>query len=790
MSKKITYFPQALLLKYAAMEAPKEAKKGDKVTGLVQSALGVQNHVPLAKLKGDYIPEAVLSKVYAKKTGPDMDKYFMSLENHKISSLTPEIRLYRRSKDNNIVPFYFPVVSDYDFEGARLNLKKTYSSNSATIENFSVTYTGKNPYTAERKFLEASLTVNVDNISTLFNLPKQSLGQYAPLADLFTIRVQGGAKKTPSSRKTQSPNALGSGTGTNIVAVLGYANHQTDVLSSREMKMIEENRMIINLYYSNHQLSIQQDGSATVNISYTGFLHSSASDIMLDLITPKESKSKILLEKTAREQEEDKKETKRKISMPLFSKGLTDEEKAKAKAVEDQEVERVTIDLINDRFRSLFDSLYANKKIHFVPYIENFKFQGPRVPSETGEYTKKISGTPPMEFHTVGTSNDSFVPDVFTSTLFGYREHYITIGDFLDAYFKVLGDSLTQTLSYSNKKLSDAKNKKIKDLMRPISEEIKKARERLKKLIVLMCDIKYSVKVEKEEQEKKEGQSETEGKKKKATYVEKVTNIADIPMAVDTLYSIVYDEMISTRKFWLDINSFLTSLLTKILNSCFGELPSADFIKDVDFVVTNFTGKPCANKIKKGILKLQDLPLPNGDVSTDSIKDSVQYFVIHQKPPSWTAAVGSGNKESDLDKGIFHIRASQDRGLVKSISFSAISQPARQTYMIFRNGQMYDELRYPHNATVEMFGNNLFMPMSLAYINPDTLGFGDPRGEDSIARRLGFGGYYVAERVTTTYSQGSLSTSVYFHFNAFPELPGQDNLSQTIKTSIKELTRK
>ena len=82
------------------------------------------------------------------------------------------------------------------------------------------------------------------------------------------------------------------------------------------------------------------------------------------------------------------------------------------------------------------------------------------------------------------------------------------------------------------------------------------------------------------------------------------------------------------------------------------------------------------------------------------------------------------------------------------------------------------------------------MPMSLAYINPDTLGFGDPRGEDSIARRLGFGSYYVAERVTTTYSQGSLSTSVYFHFNAFPELPGQDNLSQTIKTSIKELTRK
>ena len=103
---------------------------------------------------------------------------------------------------------------------------------------------------------------------------------------------------------------------------------------------------------------------------------------------------------------------------------------------------------------------------------------------------------------------------------------------------------------------------------------------------------------------------------------------------------------------------------------------------------------------------------------------------------------------------------------------------------------MYDELRFPHNATVEMFGNNLFMPMSLVYINPDTLGFGDPRGEDSIARRLGFGGYYVAERVTTTFSGGQLTTSMQLHFNSFPELPGQDNLSASIKRSIKELTRK
>ena len=64
--------------------------------------------------------------------------------------------------------------------------------------------------------------------------------------------------------------------------------------------------------------------------------------------------------------------------------------------------------------------------------------------------------------------------------------------------------------------------------------------------------------------------------------------------------------------------------------------------------------------------------------------------------------------------------------------------------MIVRNGQMYDELRFPHNATVEMYGNNLFMPLSCVYINPETLGSGDPRSSNSAARRLGFGDITVA----------------------------------------------
>ena len=194
-----------------------------------------------------------------------------------------------------------------------------------------------------------------------------------------------------------------------------------------------------------------------------------------------------------------------------------------------------------------------------------------------------------------------------------------------------------------------------------------------------------------------------------------------------------------------------------------------------------------SSKIKKGVVKLQDLPKPTGMYSKKSIKESEEYFVFHPEPPAWTRAPGSGKKKKDLGNGIFHLRASQDRGLVKSINFSRIAQPAREAYMIVRNGQMYDELRYPHNATVEMYGNNLFMPLSCVYINPETLGFGDPRSSNSAARRLGFGGYYCCQSVTTTFSSGELNTTLNLLFNCFPEIKDEGGLTDSIKKSIKEL---
>ena len=63
----------------------------------------------------------------------------------------------------------------------------------------------------------------------------------------------------------------------------------------------------------------------------------------------------------------------------------------------------------------------------------------------------------------------------------------------------------------------------------------------------------------------------------------------------------------------------------------------------------------------------------------------------------------------------------------------------------------------------------MFLPGSTIYIDPSSVGFGDPRNKRSAAARLGLGGYYVVTSVSTTYSNGVLSTNLEAVFNSWPD---------------------
>jgi len=575
------------------------------------------------------------------------------------------------------------------------------------------------------------------------------------------VEVLGMKKEKPAS-------ALESGESCNIIVSLGYSNHLNDIIAPHEMRTIQENRMLINLYYRSHDLNLDTNGSATINVTYQGYLEAKSGNPLYDFIMPAASKSKFAKDKTSL----DKKKDKKSIKNPESSKKLTDKEK-KAKLIREKEIERTRIMSIVQSYFMLFMEMYNNKRVHTTKFMNALvKKKVIESSKEDKDFSGKVGTTPSgIKFKNYDFFNQEIKiePKNPYAPLHKNLIHYVTFGDFIDAYFKRLVDDLNSAVT----EMSD------KDLVKSMTPEYKKAvvtyinkhKEDLNKINILFSDVSYSIKAENKASERK-----------------KIINIADIPISVDMIYTMMYDELISKRKTFLDIDEFMDSFAPKLLNRAFGAMQGADFIRDITFVVTNYSAPPMQVKeIKNNEIQPEAVPRPTGKTSTKNIKDLKEYYIFHQKPADYNKAPGSGNKSKDLGKGIFHLRANQDRGLVKNINFSKISQPARETYMIFRNGQMYDELRYPHNATVEMYGNNLFMPTSQVYINPDTLGFGDPRGLDSAARRLGFGGYYTAESVTTTYSGGSLNTTVQLFFNSFPDSSDESSLPSSITRSIKEL---
>jgi hypothetical protein len=281
------FFPQGFLIwqqAYASLQSK-----------LQESRIESQNpeNAKVAKLKGSYQPETVVSK-FVTTDGTRINNHLLNLENHKISSLVPEVRLFRvvenESGKNRVVPFYFPVASEFDFApDGTLNLEKSsFSAGAAAIERFEISLNGKNPYQVTRKFLNASLSIKVDNISVLFDRKEG----YAMLADLFTIRAGAKNSEIVGFNKSQSSSALANGQSCRVVATLGYCVPRNyELFTQEEIITIEQSKTMINLYYSGHDLQLSQDGSATINVKYTGYLESIKDQSNFDLFTNSKTKA-------------------------------------------------------------------------------------------------------------------------------------------------------------------------------------------------------------------------------------------------------------------------------------------------------------------------------------------------------------------------------------------------------------------------------------------------------------------------------------------------------------------
>ena len=108
----------------------------------------------------------------------------------------------------------------------------------------------------------------------------------------------------------------------------------------------------------------------------------------------------------------------------------------------------------------------------------------------------------------------------------------------------------------------------------------------------------------------------------------------------------------------------------------------------------------------------------------------------------------------------------KDRGLIKNISFSRFDVKYAQEQLMTNQVGLCDELKMPYNANITMYGNNLFIPGQQIYINPSSIGFGNPKDKSSPAFRLGLGGYYTILGVSTSVVNGASETTLRCSFGS------------------------
>ena len=757
----INYFhPQAYLM-FAKLNAPQKMG-GKKLSKLDPKDSSIAVH----RVTGKYEPTEVMSKVYNSRGSSRklIKDAFFNLPAHKVTALVPELKFFK-SVGGELIPFYFPV-SALGENVANLNAPARIGA--SMIRDFSIEYQGTDPYTAPI-YQKASLTLYVDNLQNIFDEPPEQ--GYARLADLFTISIA-----NPVERQAAGSASVTSGDlarPIEVTATMGYSVLDNDIFTKEEIQQIRDANLTFNMNVFSHTINIEQNGAATINIEYTARINNSLKNKLFSAMS---SEPEILARADLQQLSADEKEPAGKL-----------DKKEKIKA--NLELKRKARIEKTNQCRKIMDSLETAKKIHVLNVSSSdfatYSLLGTLVSEKEATKKAAASGTkksaPDKKKEEAGKTSSGLesppVSDVGASSLNSLKAElkkvdlsirqvdYINFGDLLQAFIGKVHETLVNTeklIAESNK--ANIKKQLEKAGLGGFIDKSKEDKLKIKKIITEAINKMRNYKILLADIEIKYFSSTAGDEAIKTTRI----NISDIPISLPVYQKFMYNNVVNTTRNAFVIPHFLDACLRKggLLDSALKEFAEAGIAPSVvaaaaDFTSTTFTGaKLRSGAVTKANLSTDDIPGALNTFSPSKVSEVCDYFVIHQSANREVSKNGSGKKESDAKRGIYHFEIGKNRGLLKNVSFSKIDVPYMQEQLMLNQVGMYDELRMIYNVSIDMIGNNLFIPGSKIFIDPGTVGMGNPLDKKSAAYRLGLGGYYIVHGITTSVNNGVMTTTL------------------------------
>jgi hypothetical protein len=270
--------------------------------------------------------------------------------------------------------------------------------------------------------------------------------------------------------------------------------------------------------------------------------------------------------------------------------------------------------------------------------------------------------------------------------------------------------------------------------------------------------------------------------------VPKSVNLASVPIAVDAFIEFFYNRVLTSRAKSFPLQSFMRKMADELLIQALGRTCAGQEKSQVVSVNTyTVEAPPVAGRdpielllerqrtetgTDSNVLRISyfnpvaenhmdaRLLVPNTLIETD-VLSQFKYLVMYAQQE--VEAALTGDPLVDKANGIHHLYIGSSRGLLKAISFQKtdIAYEREARLQSVSDNPLY-QLANRYNITIDMFGNNLFIPGTYVYLNPMGLGaaLGDPSTRSSISRAMGLGGYHIVTNVVHQIDRGTYKTTI------------------------------
>jgi len=788
----------------------------------------------------------------------------------ELSQLTPYIRIYKRvtydptevepDPDTGIAS----ALREFRFQGhlRSEDLMKSKSSYSGGIgfKSFRWHTTGTNLYTGPR-MLTATLSLYFQTVVDM----NESAGTGSKAPKWYELLIQQGASSPAkqSSCPTDSVELRGvngkrrtlgaitaedkknsesgeesgdidfettiraSPPDVDIIAKVGWEYSDRSEMGDDLKDAINRSRLVLTLSYYNHDIKFAEDGSVTVDISYTASIDNAMSSYGANLFNLDENGLGSDQFKAYRDLEEKIAEREHTIDSPAgafscaYDAARTNREKDRVE--KDQEKAEKELDKLKEKLegtkRRLKSSIYGKFIQHLMINEKLYSIKGDIEDYNAGSF----------ESFAAGKTGTAAAPELLEGDL---EDTQRRLEQTVDDVRQVNAEKLTTYVSNALDQCADIKDGEMKinffyfgDLVNFYAKALParggnnaSLSDGPKKYEIVLGDLTYLSSAAQsafdaatkplidqltglnamDEMVRQEGKIWDELQEKKreklgelqdatrnfdfSSYTKSV-NLANVPISLD-LYTQWFTDAVTNGEDVFTFKRFLQEITTKLIVESLGP-PIESNVRDVKRVMReekrvrvaiasgispNLKSGHLVEDIEDAATLESKLLIAPGD-GTDLTKE---YLLI---TASWIPSQGRIiDEEENAKKGIYHLKIGADKGIVKNIQFNRESNAAMQTSNIInaynKGGAALGVLRLPYQATVEVVGNAFFQPGQYIYIDPTTVGRLSRPERLHVARDLiGLGGFYLITKVSSNLESGRFNTTLDCKFEAYGRFP-------------------